>query len=254
MSESERKDNFEKGIFWELYQDLERQFSDFLEYIPYLEGNENAYSFRLLNLILNIGGYVDSAFKEMARYPKFNENVGCQEIMGKIKESEQRKKEGKGPIPVSIELPLKTFETEYKLSQRAVVFKRLPKGELVLPFKPHNAKTGAPRWWDVYNGLKHDVSLEIKKANLRNARDALAGAFLLNVIHEPSVLRLHDNGFLKFTPQHIEGETAGPFEYSLMVVPRHMLVDMLNRRQNFSGYVKTPLFLFDYEQEEGVKP
>jgi len=36
-------DNFENGIFWELYKDLERQFQDFLEYVPYLSGNEKAY-------------------------------------------------------------------------------------------------------------------------------------------------------------------------------------------------------------------
>jgi len=47
------EDNFEKGIFWELYKDLERQFQNFLEYVPYLPGNETVYSFKLLNLILS---------------------------------------------------------------------------------------------------------------------------------------------------------------------------------------------------------
>jgi len=47
-------DNFEKGIFWELYGDLERQFENFLDYVPYLEANENTYSFKLLNLILRL--------------------------------------------------------------------------------------------------------------------------------------------------------------------------------------------------------
>ena len=46
MSE-EVVDNFEKGIFWELYLDLERQFLDFLEYVPYLPENETVYSFKL---------------------------------------------------------------------------------------------------------------------------------------------------------------------------------------------------------------
>lgn len=58
MSENKdwlRRDKFGNGIFWELYKDLERQFQTFLEYTPYLEGNENVYSFKLLNLILSIG-------------------------------------------------------------------------------------------------------------------------------------------------------------------------------------------------------
>lgn len=49
-------DNFENGYFWELYNDLERQFITILEYVPYLEGNETTYSFKILNLILGIGG------------------------------------------------------------------------------------------------------------------------------------------------------------------------------------------------------
>ncbi len=72
MSDNDHKiDKFEIGNFWELYKDLERQFEDFLEYVSYLEGNEETYSFRLANLILGIGGYVDSAFKEMARYQDY---------------------------------------------------------------------------------------------------------------------------------------------------------------------------------------
>ena len=62
---------FENGGYWEYYRDLERQFENFLEFVPYLSGNENTYSFRLANLILAIGAHIDSAFKEMARYPEF---------------------------------------------------------------------------------------------------------------------------------------------------------------------------------------
>jgi hypothetical protein len=62
---------FENGGYWEYYRDLERQFENFLEFVPYLSGNENTYSFRLANLILAIGAHIDSAFKEMARYSEF---------------------------------------------------------------------------------------------------------------------------------------------------------------------------------------
>ena len=62
---STHTDNFRNGYFWELYTDLEHQLRDFLEYVPYLPGNEDIYSFRLLNLILSIGGHVDSTLKEM---------------------------------------------------------------------------------------------------------------------------------------------------------------------------------------------
>jgi hypothetical protein len=83
MAEEEKgfKPNFENGGFWEYYKDLERQFESFLEYVPYLEGNENTYSFRLANMILAIGAHVDSAFKEMARCDMFADKESCKEIL-----------------------------------------------------------------------------------------------------------------------------------------------------------------------------
>ena len=44
---------FENGGFWEYYKDLERQFEDFLVFVPYLRGNEKTYSFKLLNIFLS---------------------------------------------------------------------------------------------------------------------------------------------------------------------------------------------------------
>jgi hypothetical protein len=66
------KDAFEEGYFWEYYMDLERQFMEYLNYVPYLQGNERTYSFRLANLILMIGAHIDSAFKEIAKFPEFS--------------------------------------------------------------------------------------------------------------------------------------------------------------------------------------
>jgi len=137
-------DNFEKGIFWELYGDLERQFENFLDYVPYLEANENTYSFKLLNLILSIGGHIDSAFKEMARYSEFSNNEDCGKILELLEKSEENLKEGKAPITVPIWLPVKAFEKEYKISTRTIIFKRLPEREDIIPFKPHNPKINAP--------------------------------------------------------------------------------------------------------------
>lgn len=190
-------DNFENGIFWELYQDLERQFLNFLEYVPYLEGNEDVYSFKLLNLILSIGGHIDSAFKEMAYYPGFSINEGAQKILNILKESEKNVKEGKTPRTVPIGLPLEVFNKEYRISKEKIIFKRLPEGELITPFHPCNPRTKAPEWWEIYNSLKHHVSINLKKANLRNTLHALAGAFLLNVRHIPAFMRLYDAGLLR---------------------------------------------------------
>lgn len=183
---TQAKDNFENGIFWELYKDLERQFQNFLDYVPYLPGNEKIYSFKLLNLISSIGGHIDSAFKEMARYPEFSEKEACKQTL-------KRASERKGIIKTGVN----AFDAEYGISTKKVKFKRLVKREDVIPFSRDEGENCVPEWWKFYNDLKHDVGLNIKKANLKNARDALAGAFLLNVIHVPAALRLFKYHILK---------------------------------------------------------
>lgn len=238
------EDKFEMGIFWELYKDLERQFENFLEYVPYLEQNENTCSFKLLHLLLSVGGHVDSAFKEMARCPSFHANRYCKKIFEKLKQSEENVMKGEPPIPISIKLSLKAFEEEYKLSRRKVIFKRVPENKEVTPFKPYNPRTSAPMWWDVYNRLKHDVSLKIKEANLQTALNALAGAFILNVNHSPAVVWLLESGFLKVSLRGVG--RVGKF-----VTTKERLITFIKDRQMMTvGYAETPLFIYDYSQNK----
>lgn len=218
-----------------MYLDLEHQFADFLEYVPYLEGNEETYSFKLLNLALGIGGYIDSALKEMAKYKRFLSNVDCQEILRRVRSSEENVSMGEAPITVPIWLCLRAFESEYRLSKKRVLFKRLPEREEVVPFRPSNPKTNAPAWWEIYNGLKHNVSVNLKKANLRNSMRALAGAFLLNVVHIPAAFRLYEFGLMAF-------------EYGC--VPPANLKQILENKQIYPAFVETPLFIYSYDQPE----
>lgn len=242
---SRSEDRFENGYFWELYLDLERQFRDFIEYVPYLDSNEHVVSYRLLNLILGIGGHIDSAFKEMARYQGFSKNEDCLKILERLGRSETNIRQGKPPIPIPIGLPLKAFEREYELSQRTVVFKRFPRREQVSPFKPSNPRTNAPEWWEIYNGLKHDVSVTFEKANLRIARDALAGAFILNVIHEPAYLKMFEQGILR------RSLYGAPAIFEVKPDYKNKLIDWRRTRKKMWGFVETPLFFYDHTQYGG---
>jgi hypothetical protein len=244
------KTTFENGGFWEYYLDLERGFEDILEYVPYIDKNESACSYRLVNLLLSIGGHVDSAFKEMTFYRRFSKIASCMEIRRKVKETRKRIRANQSPILVRIEECLKTFEPIYRLSTGKVIFKRLPERDCVVPFCPNNPKTGAPRWWDIYNGLKHDFSDYFEQASLRTTRDALAGAFLLNVVHYPAILRLYEYGLLDFPPHPIETSLPShPWQYASFSVPPETLEDMLRRGQplsSFNTYVETALFVHEY--------
>jgi hypothetical protein len=225
-----KRKGFESGIFWELYLDLERQFQSFLEFVPYMKGNEKTFSFKLQNLILSIGGYVDSAFKEMAFY---RGRLYDDKSLTEIRALTEKKR------IVSVTLPLIAFEKKYKLSMKTVTFKRLPGREDITPFK----SPGTPEWWKLYNKLKHDVGLNLKQANLRNTRDALAGAFLLNVVHTPSALRLNEYNLIRLATRTRTGRITG--EYG-SAKPQNLEAALEWGTGIVGAYVETPVFYYDY--------
>jgi hypothetical protein len=235
---------FENGGFWEYYKDLERQFENYLEHVPYLQGNENTYSFRLANLILAIGAYVDSAFKEIARYTEFSK---------KYPQLFQQVSEGKPTIGDYYPLSL-----EYKLPKREVFFKCLPERQRIKPFLEFE-KVGkslkTPDWWGVYNGVKHRFKESFRQANLQNVRNALSGAFLLNAIHIPSAVRLVELGILKPTLTAQESYGVLPEERKFRITPE-IVEDWLRKTRGFWGIVETPLFIYNLEEliQTSVKP
>ncbi len=224
---------FENGGYWEYYKDLERQFEDFLEYVPYLEGNEKTYSFRLANLLLVIGAHVDSAFKEIFKWSAFSKKY--EKILEKINA-------GKANIT-----DYRKLEPEYNLSKRELIFKCLPDRETVIPFRGFD--TESPKWWRDYNKIKHEFSLNFYKANLKTTRDALAGAFLLNAIHEPASLRLFDYGLLE--PKY---EPESYFEIKYPIFKGHKMPPEypVGKEIEDPFVIETPLFIYDYEK--GKKP
>lgn len=226
---------FENGGYWEYYRDLERQFEDFLEFVPYLSGNENTYSFRLANLILAIGAHVDSAFKEMARYPEFLTKYPLI-LLGQ---------NGKSKKPTILDYY--DLAVEYELPRRVVMFKRLPERERLMPFQQY-AKVGGtmetPNWWKIYNGVKHHFGENFEKANLQNTRDALAGAFLLNIIHTPAYIRLIEYRIV--TPDPIRRT-----EFTLKAGWQERIKEFVKKDKRF-GFIETPLFSYKYHEESNL--
>ena len=218
MSENNFQSTFENGGFWDLYSDLERNFCNFLEYVPYLPGNEKTYSFKLLNLFNSIGGYIDSAFKEMARYSfqDSSETDLCQDIL-------ERANNRQGIFATSIDI----FDTIYGIKIQKVKFKCLPDREIIVPFSSE-----CHDWWGVYNDVKHEVGFNLTKANLKNVRDSLAGAFLLNAIHIPGAIRLRKYGVFKEKWQ----------------IPTWDFEDRIKRHEYAIGEVTTPIFVYDSDQ------
>jgi hypothetical protein len=225
------KNSFDNGGYWEYYKALENQFLDYLTYVPYLDGNEKTHGYRLSNLLKDIGGYVDSSFKEMSKLRKFRGNADCRQINSKVREGKIAIRAGRAPPTVSIRLCLSAFETEYQLSNKELFFKRLPEREKLKPFT--YAPGNVPEWWDTYNGIKHDFSSNFKKANLRIVRNALASAFLLNAIHIPSAERLCNFGLIR--------DMVGN-----QVTNTPAFKQALENGQAYFSYLETPVFVYYY--------
>lgn len=237
---------FKNGGYWEWYKDLERQFENFLQYVPYLEGNEDTYSFRLANLILAIGAHIDSALKEIANYSAFSTKYP--EMINPRIEKGPNKGQPRNPV-ITDYYPI---SEEYKLYEKIVVFKRLPERDNVLPFKEYQ-KSGKrklkPYWWTTYNKVKHNFSKNFKKATLKTVRDALAGAFLLNVIHEPASLRLFNYGLLK--PKY---PPKGMWETIYDKFKGHEIYPERPKGELENPFtIETPLFIYDYEKPISLK-
>ena len=227
----ENKDAFEEGYFWEYYMDLERQFIEYLNYVPYLEGNEKTYSFRLANLILSIGSHIDSAFKEIARYSEFS---------GKYPEMLKPKDEyGKPRFPEIIDYY--PINSEYSLSERKIMFKVIPKRVPIKPFENYKEKGQAvPRWWAHHNKIKHNFNKDtFQLANLMTARDALAGAFLLNVAHKPAAVRLSEYNLL------IGKHNSHPIKLQL--------AEYYFKDTKPPATIETEVFFYDYEDNPAYK-
>lgn len=196
-----------------------------------------------------MGGHVDSAFLEMARYSDFAQNNKCKKILqekeefDRFKECMRKKRrwQGKRPTPPGLIDYLNAFEPVYRLTKKEVIFKRLPEREHLVLFEKEGAKIKVPNWWDVYNNVKHDVGISLKDANLKNARDALAVAFLLNTLHIPGALRLLHFDILK---PGISFESGG-IEYQ---IPKPHVERFLKRHERFDGITSTSIFIYSYYQ------
>ena len=60
---------------------MENEFTHFLEYVPYTNYNKRVYSPKLLAMFLQIYGYIDTVFKEMAKYAPIAKIPECKAIM-----------------------------------------------------------------------------------------------------------------------------------------------------------------------------
>jgi len=232
---------FENGFFWNNYKSIESDFITFLDFVPYYKSNLKMYSPKLTGLLLRIGGYVDSAFKEMANYFEFDEILVYDRRKGKMKREKNVIKDIIDACGV--------FESIYKLSSNngGVLIAKLDSGDQSLhPFGGFSV-VEKPEWWDAYNKVKHEYSLHFKKASIDKVLEGLAAAFLLNVVHYPSVKLLWQLGYLK-TGAQAGAKTGRGFTeiYLSETHADHYMVQAASELKplNIGIRIETPIFLY----------
>jgi len=231
---------FMDGFFWNNFKSMEQDFLRFLEYTPYCVMNDEMYSPKLTGLLLQIGGYIDSAFKEMARFFTFTEVKSYKIKRGVLTEKLERK-----AVKDIIDY-CAVFEGIYDLSNNSHgdLIAKLDFGlQHLRPFEKF-AGAKSPEWWTAYNKVKHEYSAEFDRANIKNVLNGLAGAFLLNALHYPSIELLWKLGYLEAGSR--VGETGfqnimhhkGAFNEYMKVAVSNLSPLNLGIR------IETPLFLY----------
>jgi hypothetical protein len=227
---------------------MESELLGFFEYVPYTVKNAKIYSPKLLALLMQICGYIDTIFKEMAKYGEFKGIKECQDI---------RKLESKNYKGYNITHAQEAFEKIYRLSSNngATLKAKLRWfGEKEFtPFKNFaRAKEISPDWWRSYNNVKHNWSGSLEQANMDNTLEALAGAFVLNAIHYPNIEVLWRDGVLKGLDLSLGGYvlcTIPDNEFSL-VMQSALSEGKFEPIKPFSALdaiiIETPLFWIKY--------
>lgn len=222
---------------------MEADFVQFMEYVPYTAKNAKVYSPKLLALLLQICGYIDTVFKEMAKFQEFQNIQECQNI------NALANKDYRG---FDITLARSAFEDIYKLSSNngAKLIAKLDwiGDKELTPFANFsNTKKVSPDWWEAHQKVKHFWATTIQKANMDNTLEALSGAFLLNAVHYPSIKLLWRLGDLDTVHKVMDGYTDSHLPESIF---DRLLDEAIKKREPlpYDHIIETRLFTYDYEK------
>lgn len=159
---------------WNYFLAIERDFDVLSRYIHFSKDNEGAYSIELAKIIMASAQEVDVVMKLL-----------CKLVDTEFKGDNIYKYREK----IVKEFP--------EFTEEAVEIKRY--GLSFRPWKNWGATGGAgdsPEWWRANNGIKHNRADEFKKANLKNAANALGGLLIAVAYHYRMEIKKNDGQVL----------------------------------------------------------
>jgi hypothetical protein len=201
---------FTEGRAWADFESLETQMDELELYVTIEPHNARTYSRKISLMLFQAASQVETFFKQALLDNSLDQST--QIDLAKLAEC-RTKLQNDAQIKISEFRDV--FDPLYQLSRWHVNIGRpfLQYGE-IQPFLSFSRKQ-SPSWWRAYNKVKHDMFNNRIEGKLENLLQAMAGLFLLNVLHRPNqpVLILKDvirNGVMIDPMRGALGGLAGP--------------------------------------------
>lgn len=192
-------------LLWEEdYLQREKEFIDFIKYVPPIENQKSVWSLKLANQLILIGSSIDSFFKQAMPF-YLNESIETKyksrwdniQTIDRELELFQRLEVSNKKMNIKLRrLNMgdfrDLFEEYYNQLSKHAVYLLITK-EKIIPFKEWGSGKSLS-WWDAYTDLKHNRFKNRKSATVKNVLNGLAALFLLNVYYAPNRKFLAEKG------------------------------------------------------------
>ncbi len=163
------------NIYWPVYKNLEREFSELMFNIHIDDSQLGVYSLRISDLILRAAVEIESIAKDL-----YSLNGGAKTSYIKYDED-----------------AIKHLNKLWKLGKKVVIISSLNcfvSNRLIYPFVKNKKRTGSDRhtygWNDAYQNIKHDRANNLAYGNLRYLFDIMAALFILNIYYKDETIGL----------------------------------------------------------------
>ena len=228
---------FSRGLAWYRYKRLEDEFLKATEYFPFQEKFEEMWSEFFGDLLTKIGNSIDSFFRNMLNDARFDSYPHVSELKGGKRER-------------NINYFRDFFEPLYRLSgvQVKTAYGLTSYGE-IHPFEDfiNDEQNKIPKWWSAYNHVKHTWFECLEEATLKYTINALAGLFVLNVLHKESqeyLVRYQDVIVWDFMESTNTKVILDTLEKSMIGIPKSW--------RNYHFLARTPLFTHAFRLDDKV--
>lgn len=206
---------FVRGLAWYRYKRLQDEFINATQYFPFEQKHETIWSEFFSDFLTKVGSSVDGFFRKMLEDSRFDSFSHVQ-----VLKNSKRKRD--------INYFRDFFDPIYQLSSVEVnTAYGLTFYGACRPFAGFldSKNSKIPVWWDAHNHVKHGWYVNIEEATLKNTIEALAGLFVLNILHKESqeyLIKYQDvirGEFLDSMPQSM---ILKAFNASMIGIPKSL--------------------------------